>query len=358
MTERMKQLYLAHERHITTGAFILGFVIDNFTLQRIDLLFENLVLFGYIFVSALSIIVIGVANKKQATTARRSFVQHTAPLTLQFAFGGLFSGFFIFYTRSATLAASWPFLLVLLILLLGNELLKRYYTRLTLQISVFFFALYSFLIFYTPIVLHTMNGWVFLLSGVLSLMVMVLFIKVLSFFIPDQVRRAKYVFGASIGGIFLLVNVLYVTNIIPPIPLSLKDAGVYHNVERVDGRYQVTQEPKPWYAFIQTTNTIHKTDNTPVYVFSSVFAPTDLNVPIIHEWQFYDEVKEEWTTTDELTFTISGGRDGGYRGFSRKRNIPAGTWRVNIKTEQGLLIGRETFKVESTPPVELQTWLF
>ena len=40
-----------------------------------------------------------------------------------------------------------------------------------------------------------------------------------------------------------------------------------------------------------------------------------------------------------------GGRDGGYRGYSVKRDPTAGHWRVNVVTEFGQVIGRVSFEV-------------
>lgn len=343
--ERIKQFYIGYERYITTGAFALGFIIDNLTLTRIDLFLDNIILFSYLLVAAVSIVVISVTWDKERSTGVYSFVQYAAPLSLQFAFGGLFSGFFIFYSQSAALAASWPFILVLLALLVGNEFLRKYYSRLVFQITIFFFVLFSFLIFYMPILVHAMGAWVFLLSGAVSLLGIALFLRMMGWFIPAQIKQAKKGLYVGIGAVFLLINTLYFTNIIPPIPLSLKEAGVFYHVERVNGSYQVLAEEKPWYALFRIKEVMHKAPNDPVYVFSAVFAPTDLRTQVIHEWQFYDEVKEEWTTTDRFSFSILGGRDGGYRGYTQKSNIVTGTWRVNIKTDRGQLIGRKVFEV-------------
>jgi hypothetical protein len=40
-----------------------------------------------------------------------------------------------------------------------------------------------------------------------------------------------------------------------------------------------------------------------------------------------------------------GGRDGGFRGYSFKKNIQPGTWRVDVETAEGLLLGRIGFEV-------------
>jgi hypothetical protein len=77
-----------------------------------------------------------------------------------------------------------------------------------------------------------------------------------------------------------------------------------------------------------------------------VFSPTHLDTQIVHEWQYYNPVDEEWQTTDTISFPIIGGRDGGYRGYSSKSTISPGRWRVNVETPHGQTIGRINFQVE------------
>lgn len=343
--QNIKQFFLAHERHITTGAFLLGFVVDTLTLKRIDLLYENLVLFGYLFVAALSILFVGATYRGYFAGSLFAQARRGVPIIMQFAFGGLFSAFFIFYTKSATFAANWPFLLVLLALLIGNEFFRKRYERIVFQVSVFFFALFSFAVFYVPIVVGSIGVGEFLLSGLVSLGVIALFIFALELSGGNVVKKSKQAIYASVLTIFAGVNILFFTGVLPPIPLSLKEAGVYHSAVRVGGEYVLEGEEKPWYAFLRTRDTIHKGPGEPVYVFSSVFAPTDLEATIVHEWQHFNLKEDEWRTRDRFTFAILGGRDGGYRGYTQKRAVAEGLWRVNIETARGQLIGREVFEV-------------
>jgi len=81
------------------------------------------------------------------------------------------------------------------------------------------------------------------------------------------------------------------------------------------------------------------------YIFSAVFAPTALNTKIMHKWQYYDKYEGVWVTVSEIPFSIVGGRDGGYRGYSFKKNLFPGRWRVDVITEREQLLGRIYFKV-------------
>ena len=47
---------------------------------------------------------------------------------------------------------------------------------------------------------------------------------------------------------------------------------------------------------------------------------------------------------------IKGGRDYGYRSYSKKKNIPTGTYRVETAYKDGAVIGAEIFKVVEGMP--------
>lgn len=342
----IKNFYLRYESRFMLGAFVGGFIIDNLTLTRIDRLFDNAVLFLYIVIIAGMIVFRGLIEGRRIVQPVLVNLSPFATVIMQFAFGGIFSGFVIFYTRSASLAASWPFIAILLVLFFGNEIFKAYYRRLVFQISVFFFVIFSFLIFFIPVLFKTFGALTFLVSGLLSVLLIGILMIVLARIIPDVVDGTKRVLFGSIGTIYIVMHVLYFTNIIPPIPLALKNAGIYHLVERVDAGYAVEFEQPKWYEIFKDSDTVfHYTGVEPVYALSVVFAPTALNTDIFHRWQYFDEEKKEWKTTDVISFPIVGGRGEGYRGYSRKSVVFPGRWRVDVETSRGQLVGRIAFVV-------------
>lgn len=339
-------LYEKYGRRISSVALVVGFALDTITLKRIDLWIENLIFLAYLLIAVLSIIIINLYDGHVLRGKFFYYVSTFAPVPMQFAFGGLFSGFAIFYLRSASLSASWPFLFFLLLLLIGNEFFRARYLRLTFHISIFFIALFSYAVFLVPIIVGRMGVAEFLLSGAISLAAILIFLEALSIFMRKRVREALGTIIKSVGAIFLAMNISYFLNIIPPIPLALKEAGAYHFVNRIeDGSYFIRREGAAWYSVFFPT-TVHLIRGDSLYFYSAVFAPTRLNIRIAHRWQYFDEGQDKWVTVLRVGFPISGGRDGGYRGFSEKTNIEEGFWRVDAETERGQRIGRKTFRIQ------------
>lgn len=235
--------YIRTSVFFALGAFLIGFVFDNLTLTRIDFWPDVLILFIYLVLSGSAIFLI---NATEAGIIRRPFLRNLAswaPFIMQFSFGNLFSGYVVFYYRSATFAAAWPFMLLLFFMFIGNEFFKKQYQRLGFQICVFFLVLFSFSIFYVPILVGSIGASVFLLSGAVSLGAVALLVRLFSVFMPHRMRMSKRVITRGVAALFLVINFFYFANVIPPLPLSLKAMGVYHSVERVSGRkYLVTYE--------------------------------------------------------------------------------------------------------------------
>ena len=339
-------------------AFLLGFVLDNLTLTRIDQLFDNMVLLSYLFMTGLSIMLYHMYDSGRLQFWPFKKICPWLPVYIQFTFGGLFSGYLVFYSRSATLAGSWPFVLMLVLLVVSNELFKSKMARFGLQISLYFMTLFSFMIFFIPVLIGEMGATIFLLSGAVSLLCIRLYILLLEKVVPRKVIQIKRVLFPSILAIFLSFNALYFTNLIPPIPLSLKDAEIFHYVERQsDGTYVALAETREWYEVQKYFKTeFHTVAGEPIYFFSAIFAPTKLNAQVFHHWQYYNETTQAWVSADKFGFAIAGGRGEGYRGYTTKNSTHFGKWRVDIETDRGQLIGRTVFYVvQSTQPPETET---
>ena len=348
-----------YKRYWLTAAFFLGFLIDNLTLNRVDQVFDNAVLASYVLLAGGSLLLLYAAAADRIKEKWQPFLLQWAPLAVQFAFGGLLSGILIFYGRSGSLLTSWPFILVILAVIIGNETLKKRAQKLVFNLVILFVGLFSYVVLVVPVVIGKMGAVVFVLSGIMALLIMYGFIRLLVLIVPRFMHHNMRMVVFSVGITFASLNFLYFTNIIPPIPLSLKDIGMYHKVERLEsGDYQLTYEEGAWWEFWKDSDTtFHYQAGDDIYCFASVFAPTRLSTEIFHRWEYYDEEHKEWVLHDRLSYRIDGGRDGGFRGFTLIRSVRDGAWRCTVETTRKQVLGREKFIIQSGTPEALVTEL-
>jgi len=335
------------KRHITTISFICGFIWDALTLRRIDLVYENVVFISYLSIVYVSILLLHAVETKLWTPKFLLRAKPWLPALIQFPLGGLISGFVIFYTKSASFFTSWPFIAILCVFLIGNEFLRKRYERLVFQIGVFYFTLFSYLVLVVPVVTGTINKATFYLAGVIAFVLIILLLYPVKWLFRELYGRSFTAVWVTIIGITIAFNVLYASNAIPPVPLALKEIGIYHGVVRTDTGYDVRYEPAPQYAFWRTTSgTYHRNarTNEAAYCFSSVYAPTDIRADIFHSWQ--KKVDDGvWARVTRVPYTIQGGREAGYRGYSIVTALSEGDWRCVVETVDRRVIGEVEFTI-------------
>ncbi len=342
--------YEKYERLVSSVSLVGGFVFDAIFLKRVDLFIENFWIVVHLSMAAVGIIGLNIVEKRRTQSAEgqqsKSRWHFWLIIWTQFAFGGLLAAFLVFYFRSTTFLVNWPFIFILAVAFAANEIFKKHYVRLSFQISLFFLSVYAFAIFLVPILMHRIGADVFVISGAASLFVLGLFLAGLRFIARERFVQSRKILWFSIAGIVLVVNFLYFANLIPPIPISLKDAGIYHSVlKNSAGGYTATEENQTWLGIFKQYEDFNDFSNAPVYAYTAIFSPTNFGVSVIHDWQYYDETKKQWISVSKIRLPIVGGRDGGYRTYSKKSGIFPGLWRVDVKTIGGQLIGRLKFNV-------------
>ena len=351
MKQRVLQIKERYSHIIMPVALVGGFVIDIFTLNQIDQAFDNAVLISHLLISGATIVLLfsrGTEFGNKFLNEKRIGWLETL---MVFSFGALFSGFVIFYTRSGSLLTSWPFILTMVALMLGTEFKKKYFVRLRLQIIIYAMALLSWTIFFVPVIIKKMGPWIFILSTLIAAMLIFGFLVLLRRVNTHRLQSNLKKLVIRIIGLLILFNVLYFTNILPPIPLSLKYKAVYYEVERLDPGYRVQYEKTPQYMFWQKrSHTLYWRPGEDLYVFTQVFAPTRLETVINHVWEYYDESERRWVRRNTIAIPISGGRKDGYRGFSKKTVFDYGLWRVKAETPNGQTLGIIKFNVEPYGP--------
>ncbi|MES2213935.1 MAG: DUF2914 domain-containing protein [Patescibacteria group bacterium] len=341
----IERLYRRYERPFSSISLIGGFVFDALTLQRVDELWENIWVAFHLIVVAVAILMLNMDEDKREQGEEMPASHFWLVNILQFFFGGLLSTYIVFYFRSAALSATWPFILILALAFVANERLKHHFERLAFQTALFFLSLFSFTIFSVPILVHRIGAIVFVGSGVVSLLVMSIFFLALKKVSPVDYKKERTFLVGIVLSIFAAVNIMYFTNLIPPLPLALKDGGIYHSIVRSGADYEVTFEDYGWKGFFKIYDDVHVLPDDSVYAYSAVFSPSKLNTDIIHEWQHYNEAERAWETKGTIDLSVVGGREGGFRTFSNRYGLEDGKWRVNVETARGQVIGRLLFNV-------------
>ncbi len=346
------------KRHWMTLSFVFGFIIDNITLNRVDQLFDNFILASYVLLAMIALLLLYASASHKIQGRKGELARKYAPLLVQFAFGGLLSGMLIFYGRSGAWAQTWPFMTVILLAIYGNETIKDRASRLIYNLAILFIGLFSYTVLVIPVFTGWMGPWVFVGSGLLALFVMYQFVQLLLRIVPNFMAMQMRSIVFTLGTIFCTFNFLYFANIIPPIPLSLKDVGIYHSVVRIgDSIYELKYEAGRWFEpFKNSDDTYHAQANDQIFCFAQVFAPTKLATDIVHVWEFKNPDTGEWEEHASLPYSISGGRSDGFRGYTLIKNYTDGKWRCSVETTRGQVLGRETFVIDSTQaPRELVT---
>ncbi|SDG99899.1 DUF2914 domain-containing protein [Psychroflexus sediminis] len=339
-----------HQKYAPVLFFTGGFIFDTFTLGRIDRTYDIVFLCLYMALLTISLYLFNLDDdgKWEGTFIGR--YSKYFPLVIQFFFGGLSSAFVIYFFRSVSLSKTMAFFILLLILLFANEFLKKKISNKYLQFSVYFFISFTFFAFMIPVFIKEINTVVFIISGLVSLgstLALIVFIYASSPSTRTEISLKKLV--SLILFLYISTNVFYYFRLIPPVPLAMETGLVAHDVQIKDNKYILTYESDDWYIFWRSHQIdFHRLDDEPVYVFTSIFAPTDLNTSVFHRWKWYNPDTENWEVTEDIGFEVTGGRGRGFRGYTYKTNVTEGQWKVQVITEEELIIGVVDFVIKNT----------
>lgn len=323
--------------------FFSGVAYDTLTLTRIDRLQDNLLLLIYLLLLGLLIVLTGrlgiepAPDREQLATLSpfaRWMLQARPyyPMAVQFLLGGLFSAYAIFYSRSAI------FFVLLVLLLVANEFLRDRLSSLRLLVSLYALVCFAFFTFFLPVMTGLMNAAIFLLGAGLSAVVTFRVVHLIYRSNPDRSKREAVGVTAPAFALIGLLIGCYFLNWIPPVPLSMKFGGIYHEVKKSGDRFELSFE-RQWYQVWKRSDSTFPA-NEPIYCFTAVFAPVALDTTVYHHWYFRSNSSKPFAHADRIPIKISGGREGGYRAYTFKQRLDPGDWRVDVETEDGRIVGR------------------
>lgn len=342
MLTNFKNKLLEKKRYFVPIFLFSGIIFDLYFIDRPDKLYVNIIIVTHIVLTALYMLLL---NKK-SSVQKILFMPTT--FLMQFSMGALGGSLLVLYTRSGTLAGSSIFFLIFIALLVGNEFLHNQYSKIYIHLTIWYFLLITYCNIFVPILLKTYSIGTFVIAMLLSATIVFLFLRLLYALSNKELQRHFSIAVFGIFGVFGLYTTLYIARIIPPVPLSIENIGIYHYVEKnPEGEFFATYEESSWWQVFRETNyTFNSNGSDAAYCLSSTFAPNELKVQIAHNWQYRKDKNAEWVQSSIIKFPISGGRDAGYRAYTKKTNLQEGLWRCDVETTDGVLIGRVDFEVK------------
>ncbi len=334
--------------------FLSGVTYDTLTLTRIDRLQDNLILLLYLAMLGALIVLTGRVGMEsppdpEQRSASSPFMRWVLesrpyyPMASQFLLGSLFSAYTIFYSRSATFSGTAVFFTLLIMLLVANEFLRDRLSNLRLLVSLYAVVCFAFFTFFLPVITGYMNAAIFVVGAMLSVAVILRVAQLIYRNNPDRSREEGIGVTVPAAALIGVLVGFYFLNWIPPVPLSLKFGGIYHDVKRPGDQFELAFE-RQWYEFWKRSDTTFPS-NTPIYCFTAVFAPVDLNTTIYHHWYYRAHSSRPFSHADKIPLKISGGREGGYRAYSFKQRLDPGDWRVDVEAGDGRILGRVSVSV-------------
>jgi hypothetical protein len=135
------------------------------------------------------------------------------------------------------------------------------------------------------------------------------------------------------------------------VPLSVKDQGVYHSLEKKDGEYLLTYEESERHFWQRTNSKFNGEPQDKIYFYAQIYSPARISDQVIVHW-FQKDKKGNWISTDKVPLKVQGGREEGFRGYTYKSNYTPGEWKIMVETSSGVEISRlyfEIFAVEKNP---------
>jgi len=342
--QRIKAFYLRYERLLLPFTLVVGFLADYIAFTNIKIKITFTLLLIYWAIAGATIIFTNFYDADKLPKGLR-YLRLFAPLLIQFTFGALLGSSLVFYWLSGALSVSWPIILIIALLLISNDIFRHYFLKPAVQISVYFFTTLSLASLILPFAFNSLSPWLFILAGASSIVVFCLYIAFLSLAI-GHINQQKWRLFALVFAVLVVMNVLYFANIIPPIPLSLREAGLYHSLKNLNGTYLMLGEAESLWQKLILGQTLHLESDERAYFYTAIFLPAELETQIFHHWQYYDEKKKKWVGQSKLSFAVAGGRKEGYKGYSWQSSLTPGSWRIYVKNQRGQVLAKIKFKIE------------
>ena len=338
MAEKILFLKSKLQKAFPAIAFFGGFFWDAFTLGQSITHLDLALLFLYLSVSAGILVYLGrrkIPDTIEPENPPTSFwekakhwIKHEGPFfSLQFCFGSMFSALSVCYFLSSSYWPSFLLIFILGFLLCVNEFIESHYHRFSLTWLLFSICAILYFNFALPMVMHSIHPIWFYISTALGV------------FATYGLKKISHQAAGSFWPTYMvaaLLVLLFLANAIPPVPLVKKQMTICRSLEKNGISFTAKiEKPKFWNFWSKTESNVQQYPGEKIYCFTSIFLPPGISCTLYHRWMHQDPRSHDWKEVSRMGFFIRGGRKEGFRGYTYKRNLPPGNWKVKVETESG-----------------------
>ena len=345
------ELFQKVRKVLPAASFFGGFTWDSITLGKLVQTSDLAILLLYYLASLVFLILLAAEPGKFLNRSWSEAWQNRFTYAVQFCFGSLFSALVVCYFKSSASVGAFFLVILLAGFLLANKFLQKSYAMFGFTLALFHLLGTMYLNFLIPHLVNGLGFFWFFLSSLISFGICVGAWKI-------SKKSAKVLVAPAL--ISCLLGIAFLGNWIPPVPLVLKDQNACTEFQRdysckVD---EVGTLKSLWIAAGFAPTITAAADG--VTFVSSVFAPAKVEAQLEHRWYYLNPKTGNFELMSRISserMRTHGSREEGFRIYTKKRNVPAGKWRVDTAVQNGAVIGTKTFYIQkSDGEVKKKVW--
>lgn len=342
--QRVRRAREQHKRLEAIFFFLGGFNFDLLLLKRIDS--KPMLVHQGAYLLLLSMLLAVDHHFSARGEPRSRFwnrVLHFRTELIHFLFGTLLNAFLVFYFKAASGLFAFLFLVPLGAVLIANESPRFRRLGPVMRVALLSFAITSYLSYLFPVVIGFLSPILFVAAALVSSLLIYWLWRLYQLWTRDP----AWTFSRAVLPAWAIQSALlffYFLHLVPPVPLSLKWIGIYHEAERYGDKVKVLHLREPWRIWEHGDQRFLARPGDRLFCVVRVFAPRHFKDGLKVRWAYHDP-HLGWMPTDAIPLTIYGGQEEGWRSIAYKRHYSPGEWRVAIETDDGREVGGMKFSV-------------
>src|SRR5262249_28307321 len=152
-------------------------------------------------------------------------------------------------------------------------------------IGLYSFCLTSYFAYLIPVLLGHLRPWMFGVAVVLSLFPLIALVQGVRRWSGAVQPAVRHIAMPAVAIQGLLLG-RFMVRLIPPVPLSVRKIGIYHQVERDPNRseYLLSRQPGGWRFWAKDDRNFQARPGDRIYCFVRIFAPRNFHDRVLVRW--------------------------------------------------------------------------